>query len=404
MQFHYKAMDVEGTMHTGDAEAVDKFVLGTQLQQQGLSLIAAWPVETKGFGAWFEKLQSIGTVPMLDKILFGKNLASMLEAGLSMARGLSVIERQTKNKTFKVILEDIHASINRGDTLSQALARYPAVFSKLFIAMVRAGEESGQMAESLTVVSSQMEKAHQLTKKIQGALIYPGVILTAMVGIGVFMLLFIVPTLSATFSDLGVELPASTQFIIDMSAFLQNNVLLVSGLVIAGIVGFIAGLKTRGGKRVFEWVTLHIPVISDLIKETNSARTARTLSALLASGVPYLSAVQITKDVVQHSFYQNVLEKAEKNVQLGLPVAKIFEEHSNLYPVFVSEMVAVGEETGELGQMLMKVAAHYEQAVDEKTKNLSTIVEPIMMVIVGAGVGFFAISMISPMYSLVENI
>jgi type IV pilus assembly protein PilC len=404
MQFHYKAMDKAGTMQAGDMEAADKFVLGTQLTQQGLSLIAAWPAGKGGVGEWFQKIQAIGTVTMTDKILFGKNLASMLEAGLSMARGLSVMERQTKNPKFKAVLQDLNASINRGDTLSQALARYPGIFPHLFVAMVRAGEESGKMADALNVVSSQMEKAHQLTKKIQGAMIYPGVILTAMLGIGIFMLLFIVPTLSATFGDLGVELPASTQFIIDMSNFLQNNVLLVvSGLIVV-VVLFILGIKTAAGRRIVEWLLLHIPMVADLVKETNSARTARTMSALLAAGVPYLSSVQITKDVVQNSFYKGVLEKAEKNVQLGLPVAKIFEEHSNLYPVFVSEMVAVGEETGELGQMLMKVAVHYEEAVDEKTKNLSTIVEPFMMIIVGAGVGFFAISMISPMYSLVENI
>lgn len=404
MQFHYKAMDKEGAMQAGDMDAVDKFVLGTQLQQQGLALIAAWPVGKGGVGEWFQKIQAIGTVTMTDKILFGKNLASMLEAGLSMARGISVMERQTKNPKFKAVLQDLNASINRGDTLSQALARYPGIFPHLFVAMVRAGEESGKMAEALNVVSSQMEKAHQLTKKIQGAMIYPGVILTAMLGIGIFMLLFIVPTLSATFGDLGVELPASTQFIIDMSNFLQNNVLLVGVGLVVVIVLFILGIKTAVGRRVLEWIMLHIPMVADLVKETNAARTARTMSALLAAGVPYLSSVQITKDVVQNSFYKGVLEKAEKNVQLGLPVAKIFEEHSNLYPVFVSEMVAVGEETGELGQMLMKVAVHYEEAVDEKTKNLSTIVEPFMMIIVGAGVGFFAISMISPMYSLVENI
>lgn len=404
MQFHYKAMDKTGTMQAGDMEAVDKFVLGTQLTQQGLSLIAAWPKGKGGASEWFQKIQAIGTVTMTDKIMFGKNLASMLEAGLSMARGISVMERQTKNPKFKAVLQDLNASINRGDTLAQALARYPGIFPNLFIAMVRAGEESGKMAEALNVVSSQMEKAHQLTKKIQGALIYPGVILTAMLGIGIFMLLFIVPTLSATFGDLGVELPASTQFIIDMSTFLQTNALLVSAGVIAVVVLFIFCLKTAGGRRILEWILLHIPMVADLVKETNAARTARTMAALLAAGVPYLSSVQITKDVVQNSFYKQVLEKAEKNVQLGLPVAKIFEEHSNLYPVFVAEMVAVGEETGELGQMLMKVAVHYEEAVDEKTKNLSTIVEPFMMIIVGAGVGFFAISMISPMYSLVENI
>lgn len=404
MQFHYKALNKEGMMQEGDMAAADKFALGKQLSEQGLSLIAAWPVDQKSLRGLLKKLGTIGTVSTMDKILFGKNLASMLEAGLAMARALSVMERQTKNKRFQMVLQDLNTSINRGDSLSQALARHPSIFSNLFISMVRAGEESGDMVQALNVVSGQMEKTHQLKKKIQGALIYPGVILTAMIGIGIFMLLFIVPTLSATFADIGVELPKSTQFIIATSEAFQNNTtLMLLGLIVA-IGLLVVAIKTAQGRRVLEWVLLHTPMVKELVKETNAARTARTMSALLAAGVPYLSSVQITKGVVQNSFYKAVLEKAEKNVQLGLPVAKVFEESSKLYPVFVSEMVAVGEETGELGQMLMKIAVHYEEAVEEKTKNLSTIVEPFLMIIVGAGVGFFAISMISPMYSLVENI
>ena len=153
-----------------------------------------------------------------------------------------------------------------------------------------------------------------------------------------------------------------------------------------------------------DWVFLHMPLVSGLVKETNSARTARTLSSLIKSGVPYISAVDITQEVIQNSYYKAVLKKAGKNVELGLPVAKVFEKNQKLYPVFVSEMIAVGEETGELGQMLMKVATYYENEVEAKTKNMSTIVEPFLMIIVGAAVGFFALSMISPMYSLVENI
>lgn len=404
MQFHYKALDKDNTMHEGDTEAADKFALGTQLHEQGLSLIAAWPKDQRRLGNVFKKLSTIGTVSMLDKILFGKNLASMLEAGLSMARAISVIERQTKNPRFKQVLNDLNASINRGDSLSQGMARHPGVFSNLFVSMVRAGEESGDMVQALNVVSTQMEKTYQLKKKLQGALIYPGVILTAMIGIGIFMLLFIVPTLSATFADIGVELPKSTQFIINTSEAFQNNTMtMLAGLIVV-IVGLVVAFRTAAGRRGLDWLFLHIPMISTMVKETNAARTARTLSALLAAGVPYLSSVQITKSVVQNSFYKAVLEKAEKNVELGMPVAKVFEESSKLYPIFVAEMVAVGEETGELGQMLMKVASHYETAVEEKTKNLSTIVEPFLMIVVGAGVGFFAISMISPMYSLVENI
>ncbi len=301
-------------------------------------------------------------------------------------------------------MNNLNDSIKSGDTLSGAMAKFPSVFSKLFISMVRAGEESGDLVGALGVVSSQMEKTNDLKKKIKGAMIYPGVIITAMTGIGIFMLVFIVPTLTKTFVELNVELPKSTQFIIDVSdAFRENTFFLIS-LLILFFVLLIAGFKTSRGKRIMDWVFLHMPLVSGLVKETNSARTARTLSSLIKSGVPYISAVDITQEVIQNSYYKAVLKKAGKNVELGLPVAKIFEENQKLYPVFVSEMIAVGEETGELGQMLMKVASYYENEVEAKTKNMSTIVEPFLMIVVGAAVGFFALSMISPMYSLVENI
>ncbi len=203
---------------------------------------------------------------------------------------------------------------------------------------------------------------------------------------------------------MNVELPKSTQFIIAISDMFQNNTFALLGGVVFFIGLIFLAFKTSVGRRILDWTLLHAPMVSRLVKETNSARTTRTLSALIISGVPYLTAVEITLGVMQNSYYKEVLKKASKNVELGLPVSKIFEENQNLYPVFVSEMIAVGEETGELGNMLMKVAVYYENEVEQKTKNMSTIVEPFLMIIVGAAVGFFAISMISPMYSLVENI
>lgn len=404
MRFFYKAINKEGEIVEDVTSAEDKFVLAKQLRERGLSLIAAETKKTKGIKSFFNSLFSFGTVSTKEKILFGKNLASMIEAGLSLSRAISVMERQTKNKRLKFVLNSISQSIKEGGTLSSALNDNPKIFKKLFVAMVMAGEESGDLTGSLKVVSSQMEKSYELNKKIRGALIYPGVILFAMVTIGIFMLVYIVPTLTKTFAELDVDLPASTQFIINTSNAFQNNTVLLLSLVIAFIILLIFGMKTVKGKKILEKIFLIIPMVSTLVKETNSARTARTLSSLLSSGVPYLTAVEITKDVVQNHHYKKVLQKAEKNVELGLPIAKIFEENEKYYPIFVSEMIAIGEETGDLGGMLMKVAIYYENEVEQKTKNMSTIIEPFLMIVVGAAVGFFAISMISPMYSLVEKI
>lgn len=404
MKFKYKAQDSSGAFVEEFAEADDNFMLARLLKERDLILISAKPITGSKFTQFLNSITNFGTVSTNEKIIFGKNLSSMLEAGLPLSRAIEVIGRQSKNKKFKFVMNSINNSIKAGDSLSGALGKFPNIFPKLFVSMVKAGEESGDLVGALGIVSSQMEKTNELKKKIRGAMIYPGVIITAMLGIGIFMLIFIVPTLTKTFTELNVELPASTQFIISLSDAFKNNTvaLLVALIVFIGLI--ISAFKTTSGRRLLDWVFLHIPLISNLVKETNSARTARTMSSLISSGVPYLSAVEITEGVMQNSYYKNVLRKAAKNVELGLPVAKIFEENQKFYPIFVSEMIAVGEETGELGNMLMKVATYYENEVEQKTKNMSTIVEPFLMIVVGAAVGFFALSMISPMYSLVENI
>ncbi len=278
------------------------------------------------------------------------------------------------------------------------------VFSPLFVSMVKSGEESGNLAGSLKVVSIQMEKTYQLTKKIRGALMYPAVIFCIMIIIGVLMLIYVVPTLTSTFIGLGVKLPASTQFIITLSDFLKNHYALTAfGLIFIVLLLYLAG-KSKKGRRFFDYIGLRIPVMGTIVKEINAARTARTLSSLLSSGVDIVVAIEVTRDVLQNSYYKEVLEKAQTTIQKGEPMSTIFIENDKLYPIFVGEMMSVGEETGKMADMLLGVAVFYEDEVDQKTKDMSTIIEPVLMVFMGVAVGFFAISMIAPTYSLVDAI
>jgi type IV pilus assembly protein PilC len=203
---------------------------------------------------------------------------------------------------------------------------------------------------------------------------------------------------------MDVELPMTTQVVIALSDFLIQNTLLAFLLLVLAVGGFISALRTEKGRRIFETVVLRIPVVGTLVKETNSARTGRTLSSLLASGVNMLTSISITRDVLQNSYYKEVLTKAEKTVQQGKPLNEPFMQAEDLYPPLVGELIAVGEETGALPDMLKEVAVYYEREVSMKTKNMSTIIEPFLMLIVGAGVGFFAVSMISPIYSITTSI
>jgi type IV pilus assembly protein PilC len=400
MIFEYKALQKDGRMTTGSKEAENSQVLAKTLKDEGLVLISAHEQRKgpKGFSL------SLRGFKMTERIAFARNLGSMLDAGLALSRALEVLSRQTKNTKTKAIIDEINEKIKQGSSFSTALEAYPKIFNSLFVSMVRAGEESGNLADSFANVAAQLEKSYQLSKKVKGAMVYPGVIMSAMGIVGFFMMTYIVPTLSKTFKELGVDLPTSTKLIIGLSDFLKNQPGLFFGSLVAIGLIVMTMIKSKQGRRMLDVAVVKAPLFGELSKQINSARTARTLSSLLKAGVPYLQAMQITKGVVSNHIFKDILDLAEKKVETGDKISQVFTDNERYYPAFVGEMVAVGEETGELSEMLLKVAEFYENEVDQKTKNMSTIVEPLLMLIVGAGVGFFAISMISPMYSLMENI
>jgi type IV pilus assembly protein PilC len=270
--------------------------------------------------------------------------------------------------------------------------------------MVKAGEQSGMLSESLRIVALQMDRSYTLNRRIRGALMYPSVVISAMVIIAIILLEYIVPTLTKTFSDLHVQLPGSTLFILAISNVIRYHWFILFGSIALVITGFVYWSRTAHGKWLIHLSILKLPVIGNMVQEVNSARTARTLSSLLSSGVDMVESVRITKEVLQNVHYKKVLDKAEETIKRGDPLSKVFAENERLYPTFFTEMMSVGEETGKMGEMLLGVAQYYEDDVEQGTKDMSTIIEPVIMVLIGAGVGFFAVAMISPMYSLVNVI
>ena len=404
MRFNYKAIATDGKKISGEQEAQDKFDLARQIKSKGSILISAKEAD-KGVYAFVDAFEEFfSRVKMREKIILAKNMSTMIKAGLSLSRTLNILKRQTKNKKLKTILSSIAEEVNKGGSLSSGMAKFPKVFSPLFVSMVKAGEESGSITESLLVVGSQMEKSYTLRKKIRGALIYPGIIISALVVVGILMLMFVVPTLTSTFKELKVELPISTQIIIFISDFLRVNIFLTLSSIVLAITLIVLFFRTKIGKRIFDYSILRIPLIGTLVKKTNSARTTRTLSSLLSSGVDIVEALSITEEVLQNSYYKEVIRDAQKNIQKGIPLSRVFLEAENIYPMLVGEMVEVGEETGKLTDMFLEIATFYEKDVDEATKNMATIIEPFLMIIVGTIVGFFAVSMISPTYSLLSSI
>jgi type IV pilus assembly protein PilC len=405
MKFLVKAINAAGTPYTVTIDAKDRAELYEQFHSRGEAFISATEARESPLLSIFSFMRLFASgVKLHEKIIFAKNLSAMLGAGLALSKALSVLDRQTKNKKFKAVIAALNEEIRRGGTLSSGLSKYPAVFPAVFTSMVKAGEESGGLVQALNLVAEQMDKSYLLIKKVRGAMIYPSIIFCVMIAIGVLMLIYVVPTLSSTFKELNVPLPATTRFVVSLSDFLSNHTILSLFMLLAVVAFFVVFGKLKSGKRLIDFFSTRIPLIGTIVKEVNSARTARTLSSLLSAGVDVVRAISITGEVIQNSFYKEVLEKAATAIQKGSPISGIFLENENLYPPLVGEMISVGEETGALSDMLLKLAEFYESEVDQKTKDLSTVIEPFMMIFIGAAVGFFAIAMIAPTYSLVNVI
>ncbi len=402
MLYKYQAKKITGEETSGTMEASSKTDLAVKLREQGYIPTLVEEKNEKSRAVRF--LSGFGIVSAADKIMFAKNLSVMLSAGLPLTRALEILSRQTNNRFFSRTIISLMNDIQKGDFLSSAMKKFPKTFPRIFVAMVKTGEESGQLSESLSLAGLQLEKDYTLMKKVKGAMAYPAIILIAMVLIGVFMFIYVVPTLVATFKELNVDLPLSTKVIIFISDSIVKHTYFFLFFLLA--VVFSAGwfLRTEKGKIFLGNVFLKTPVISPIVKKINSARTSRTLATLISSGVNVVEALTVTRDMFQNNKYKEVLTRAISDVQKGVPISNSFKNAVKIYPVLLGEMMAVGEETGKISEMLEKIAVFYEEEVADATKNMATVIEPILMIFIGAAVGFFALSMIKPMYSMMNGI
>jgi type IV pilus assembly protein PilC len=406
-QFTYTGQDSEGKKVTRTVDAADRFAVYAIARNEGNTV--ATVEEKSKFGLSnllnVEKINSaLSRVKEDELVMITRNLGSMLTAGLTVPRALSVIERQSSNPKLKTVIKRVTEKISKGDQFYESLKEFPKVFSDLYVAMIKSGEESGNLADSLKTLAIQMEKSSTLRKKIKGAMIYPSIVLIVMVIIGILMMIFVMPQITDVFKGMDKELPATTTFLINTSDFLVEYTFVAIGGLIAFVVGFIYLLKTRWGRIATSWIIPRLPVIGNLAKEANSASTARTLSSLLNSGVDVISAINITEEVIQNVFYKEILRDAAARVEKGTPLSEVFIERKDYYPILVGEMILVGEETGQISGMLGELAIFYEKEVERKTKDLSTIIEPLLMVVIGTGVGFFALALIAPIYSIGDGL
>jgi len=403
-RYSYIAKTLKGEPKSGVLEAENEHELARILRKEGCILISAISEETAKIKKFTIQIPFLQRVSLVDKIMFTRNLRVMIAAGVSFPRALKILSDQSRNKKFKGILLKIREEIIRGKSFSDTLSRYPNIFSELFSNMVKVGEETGTLENVLNVLTQQMEKEHEIKSKIQGAMIYPAVIILAMLGIGIVMLIMVVPKLASIFSELNVELPLTTRIVIFVGNFLAKFWYTVPFGVLAVVILLKVVPKTKLGKLVFDTLVLKIPIIGPIIKKTYSARTIRTLSSLIAAGVPIVRSLEIVSGSLGNIYYKKAISEAAEGVRKGAKLSEVLKKYEDIYSNLVIQMIEIGEETGETSTILQKLAEFYEEEVANATKNLSAIIEPILMLIVGAIVGFFAVSMIQPMYSMLQTL
>ncbi len=375
------------------------------MKEQGFILVKAELEKGLGEKREFEfSLPFFGGVSLTEKMMFTRNLQVMIAAGIPLPRALGILVAQAKSKNFKKALDEIKEEIIKGKSFSESLVKYPEIFSELFQSMLKVGEESGTLDQSLKVLTRQMEREHELKSKIQGALMYPAVIILAMIGIGILMLIMVVPKIAETFKELAIELPLTTKLVIGLGTFFAEKWYLVILIVIGFLFFFSAVSKTRGGKKIIDALFLRLPVVSPLIKKTNSAHTVRTLSSLIAAGVPIVRSLEVVSGALDNFYYKRAISEAAERVRKGGKLSEALSAYQDIYPLIVLQMIQVGEETGETSNVLAKLADFFEEEVGNATKNLTSIIEPVLMLIIGGAVGFFAISMVQPMYSMLEAV
>lgn len=349
------------------------------------------------------KLQNIQKIKLRDMVIFTRQFATMINAGVSLVRTLNILTDQTENKRFARIIGQIKDKVEEGNSLSDALKEHPKVFDKLFVSMIRAGEMGGVLDEVLERLASFIEARAKLTAQIKSAMTYPIVVLVIATGIFFFLLTFVLPIFDEMFKSMNAKLPAFTQMLINMSGFVRAWWYIVFGGIGAGVFTFIRFINTKVGRFWWDAVLLKMPVFGPLIRKVSVARFTRTLGTLLKSGVPLMSSLEIVQDTAGNVHVSSAIEKVRNAVREGEGMSKPLSD-TKIFPPMVVQMIAIGEETGAIDEMLSRIADFYDSEVEAAVKALTSLLEPLMMVLIGGMVGSMIIGMYLPMFDIINKI
>jgi type IV pilus assembly protein PilC len=401
MKYKYKARNQAGGIQEGFVEASTLANAAAILQQHNLVVVSIEPAQETGFLVDISKAWE--GISGKEFVIFSRQLAVMIEAKVPLISALKSIAEQTENPYFATILATVLSDVDEGKSLSESLRKHPQVFSDLYVNMIQSGEMSGNLQKALEDLADNIEKNYALTQKVKGVLYYPAFILSAFFIVGFIMITFVVPKLMTMLKETNAKLPLTTKILISTGDFMQKWWWAVLIAVLAGVAGLIYYLRTEDGQKEFDVVKLKIPVIKKVLQYVYLARFAENLSTLTQSGLPIVSALQISASVVGSSVFEKDILEAAERVKGGGTISEVLEKKAT-FPPIMTQMMKVGEETGKLDSALKSMSGFYAREADQLVSNLASIIEPILIVVLGVGVGVLVFSIIIPIYNIAQGI
>jgi len=401
MRFVYRAKDWNGKLVKGILDLHDKAAVLESIKNSGLVPLLVMEESKSIFSELYRN--TFSKVGLKQVANFTRQLSTMMNSGLPLTDSLSLLKNQTdKNGLMYEILEYCLKTVQGGHSLADGLSKYKKIFGDAFIASVDAGEEAGVLDEVMLKLADNLEKQNEFSSKVKGAMIYPIIVIVGMIAVVIIMMVFVIPKLMGLYSDFGSKMPASTRALMAMSNFTTKFWFLIPILIVGGYLIFNVGAKNKDFKLKLDRFKLKIPILGELTQKNVLANSIRTLSMLLSAGIPLVEALKIVSNVAGNEvFYRSFLQIAER-VQKGFSIANSFEE-TGVFPIIVNQMVATGEATGKLDEVLMRVSDYFATEAEQSVKSLTSAIEPLIMIILGLGVAFLVVAVVMPIYNLTSQ-
>lgn len=394
--YDFSATNEAGELVTGVVEAENEAAALSLVQDQDLKPVS---VGERRLAPWQANIDFLQRITSKDLVIMSRQLAVMIDAGLPLVEAMHILQKQTRNPKLKRVVSEVADEVEGGARLSISFGRYPRLFSKFYISIIRSGETSGQLADVLNYLADQLEKDYDLKSKIRSAMMYPAFIMSGLFGVGLLMMVYVVPRMTDILKEANTELPIATRLLIAISSFLEQYWWALLIFLAVATVGFIFSLRYKKVRYAFDWFKIYVPIFGKLTRMICVVRITQSLSTLSAGKVPLADALGVVKDIVGNAVYEEMIEETIREVRDGNSVASVFIRTPHV-PDMMSQMLTVGEETGRLDDILKRLTDFYNREIDNLVRNLVTLIEPLVMVIMGLAVGVMVAAIILPMYTL----